>query len=401
MDFSVDRLLNYIKTSKRFLFVLNCILGIFIYYYFKFLMEVASGINKMNSISSKELDWLQMHERYFRYPTWFVNILSLGSFIYATKKYRYGGPVYFFICTLISFICIFVNFENYKYYYIFKVLTYGSTKYMNGYYYLVISFDCVYLIAYGFFSKNSDFKKTITSTLIDIVKVYVYLYEFINLTNDEMSWIKFFAPRLTIDIFEIIDDLLDLFQNNSPKFFNIISTLVILRNMLGVVEKYNIASILDGEVQNHIGISVIIFRIFDLGIFMALFASLTWYILCVNIEVRNIHVQNMTSNFRVDSDSLISINFINNTRSRSNWDLIDSDSDFDSEEPHRYVPPDVEATPTDNENERCVVCLTNKKEYAYIPCGHLILCPRCAKIDNDTCYCCRGKVEKVQRIIFS
>jgi hypothetical protein len=61
------------------------------------------------------------------------------------------------------------------------------------------------------------------------------------------------------------------------------------------------------------------------------------------------------------------------------------------------------------EAEQCVVCLTNQKTMAYVPCGHLCVCAGCARsaaavffgsaqLATARCPICRGHVEQAVRI---
>jgi hypothetical protein len=60
-------------------------------------------------------------------------------------------------------------------------------------------------------------------------------------------------------------------------------------------------------------------------------------------------------------------------------------------------------TPTDDVTEACIVCLTNLKEYAMVPCGHLIACPPCA-VELEAmgkCSLCQQPITATMRIIKS
>ena len=56
------------------------------------------------------------------------------------------------------------------------------------------------------------------------------------------------------------------------------------------------------------------------------------------------------------------------------------------------------------ENDVCVICLTERKLYAIIPCGHLLFCESCSKfvMQNVKALCplCRGKINSINRIFF-
>lgn len=45
----------------------------------------------------------------------------------------------------------------------------------------------------------------------------------------------------------------------------------------------------------------------------------------------------------------------------------------------------------------CVICLENKKEFVFVPCGHLAACGKCSFTLN-TCPICRTPIDKKQRV---
>jgi ankyrin repeat protein len=56
-----------------------------------------------------------------------------------------------------------------------------------------------------------------------------------------------------------------------------------------------------------------------------------------------------------------------------------------------------------NEDEdKCIICITNKKSYACLPCGHMIFCKECTdefnKTQNKNCPECRCKINEIKRI---
>lgn len=51
-----------------------------------------------------------------------------------------------------------------------------------------------------------------------------------------------------------------------------------------------------------------------------------------------------------------------------------------------------------DENTQCNICLTNKKNYACIPCGHLCMCGDCANQIDDKCPICKNKFTIVMKI---
>jgi len=43
-----------------------------------------------------------------------------------------------------------------------------------------------------------------------------------------------------------------------------------------------------------------------------------------------------------------------------------------------------------NDEDACIICYNFKKEYAFIPCGHLCMCKYCVdKYDDDKCIICK------------
>ena len=53
---------------------------------------------------------------------------------------------------------------------------------------------------------------------------------------------------------------------------------------------------------------------------------------------------------------------------------------------------------TEDEEKRCNICLTNKKNYACVPCGHLCLCGTCSKNINKNCPICNNGIDNIIRI---
>lgn len=54
---------------------------------------------------------------------------------------------------------------------------------------------------------------------------------------------------------------------------------------------------------------------------------------------------------------------------------------------------------TDDETRACVICITNEKQCAAVPCGHLMYCISCATKRQETkCPMCRKKIKDVIRI---
>jgi rubrerythrin len=53
---------------------------------------------------------------------------------------------------------------------------------------------------------------------------------------------------------------------------------------------------------------------------------------------------------------------------------------------------------TEHEEKRCNICLTNKKNYACVPCGHLCLCGTCSKNINKNCPICNNGIDNIIRI---
>jgi len=51
------------------------------------------------------------------------------------------------------------------------------------------------------------------------------------------------------------------------------------------------------------------------------------------------------------------------------------------------------------DNELCIVCFTNKKCFAFIPCGHLCMCENCKdKYSMNTCIICRSSFSELYKI---
>jgi len=51
------------------------------------------------------------------------------------------------------------------------------------------------------------------------------------------------------------------------------------------------------------------------------------------------------------------------------------------------------------EDNECLLCLDNKKDIVFIPCGHVSMCSGCAnKFTNTECPCCRKTIEYMYKI---
>jgi hypothetical protein len=53
---------------------------------------------------------------------------------------------------------------------------------------------------------------------------------------------------------------------------------------------------------------------------------------------------------------------------------------------------------TDDLDKQCNVCMTNVKNYACIPCGHLCICGECSIKIDDKCPLCNDKITNIVRI---
>ena len=53
---------------------------------------------------------------------------------------------------------------------------------------------------------------------------------------------------------------------------------------------------------------------------------------------------------------------------------------------------------TENKLEQCNVCLSNKKNYACVPCGHLCLCGECSNKITDKCPICNNEITSIIKI---
>lgn len=53
------------------------------------------------------------------------------------------------------------------------------------------------------------------------------------------------------------------------------------------------------------------------------------------------------------------------------------------------------------DNKQCIICLSEKREYLIIPCGHLCLCQNCKKNfkkRDSKCPICRNKINFIQKV---
>jgi hypothetical protein len=54
--------------------------------------------------------------------------------------------------------------------------------------------------------------------------------------------------------------------------------------------------------------------------------------------------------------------------------------------------------PQVQENEECVICRTNKRQYIILPCCHYCLCTTCSQIPINDCPLCREKINKINKV---
>lgn len=53
----------------------------------------------------------------------------------------------------------------------------------------------------------------------------------------------------------------------------------------------------------------------------------------------------------------------------------------------------------EDEDKACILCLTNKKNIAFSPCGHIISCQTCSqKLSNNKCPICKTNIETYLRV---
>lgn len=78
---------------------------------------------------------------------------------------------------------------------------------------------------------------------------------------------------------------------------------------------------------------------------------------------------------------------------KSNTTNLDQQLDFD-----KYVcPSDTPSEPV-SEQSNCVICLTNAKSIALLPCRHMCICSTCSSTQLNTCPICRAKVDSMMKI---
>tara|TARA_B100001094_G_C18180068_1_gene800364 strand:+ start:1781 stop:2545 length:765 start_codon:yes stop_codon:yes gene_type:complete len=52
-----------------------------------------------------------------------------------------------------------------------------------------------------------------------------------------------------------------------------------------------------------------------------------------------------------------------------------------------------------SDDELCIICFENKREIAFLPCGHFCICKKCSeKYEDNKCLVCREKFRKTQQI---
>jgi hypothetical protein len=63
------------------------------------------------------------------------------------------------------------------------------------------------------------------------------------------------------------------------------------------------------------------------------------------------------------------------------------------------LPLDAIAEETDNENHQCVMCVSNKINIKFLPCGHAIGCSGCyIKMDKNECPICKKTITNIVKI---
>ena len=89
-------------------------------------------------------------------------------------------------------------------------------------------------------------------------------------------------------------------------------------------------------------------------------------------------------------------------------DSADERTEDDGSEPECESPAPIPrgterpTSPAASPEDACVVCMTNRKNFAYVPCGHLCVCSSCAEMETSCsggrCPICRAQAEKLLRI---
>jgi len=71
-----------------------------------------------------------------------------------------------------------------------------------------------------------------------------------------------------------------------------------------------------------------------------------------------------------------------------------------------YLPTNIKDEPADDTGLACIICLTNKKIIALIPCGHVEYCYNCVKqnsqnsVVTERCPHCDIQIESFQRVFY-
>lgn len=48
----------------------------------------------------------------------------------------------------------------------------------------------------------------------------------------------------------------------------------------------------------------------------------------------------------------------------------------------------------------CIICMKNKKNIVFIPCGHILVCKTCNITKTNKCYICMSRVKKTYRVYY-
>lgn len=82
-------------------------------------------------------------------------------------------------------------------------------------------------------------------------------------------------------------------------------------------------------------------------------------------------------------------------------DVMTSEPEPEKKPVIRNIKEDEPVEEEEDPEKRCAVCLTNKRNYAFIPCGHRALCAKCARDQdkfNGKCSICREDFNCIVKI---
>eukprot|EP01083_Nonionella_stella_P064633 168684_1 len=57
-----------------------------------------------------------------------------------------------------------------------------------------------------------------------------------------------------------------------------------------------------------------------------------------------------------------------------------------------------QAGSTELENDQCIICMDKNRKYAFVPCGHMVICEDCKELIHDKCPLCQTQYDFIIKI---